>query len=134
MGSISIKELLHQAAYNLDDRADVTPPTPEQLNNALILVRRVNSLLAHWGDKVYVSSGYRPEAYNKRAGGAPNSSHKTCEAVDLRDAEGKLGQFLKDQAFLLQKYNLYMEDPAATPTWCHLQTRPTKSGNRIFKP
>ncbi len=134
MGSISIKELLHEASYNKDDRNEVVPAEGQILTNALILVRRVNALLAHWGDKVYVSSGYRPQAYNKRAGGAANSAHMTCEAVDLRDAEGKLAAFIKEQAWLLQKYDLYMEDPAATPTWCHLQTRKTKSGARVFKP
>ncbi len=134
MGAISLKELLHEAPYNKDERNSAAPAAGELLTNALVLVRRVNALLAHWGDKVYVSSGYRPAAYNQRAGGANKSAHMTCEAVDLRDAEGKLAKFIQDQSWLLQKYDLYMEDPAATPTWCHLQTRKTKSGARIFKP
>jgi hypothetical protein len=35
---------------------------------------------------------------------------------------------------LLEQYDLYMEDPLYTTTWVHLQTRPTKSGSRVFKP
>ena len=134
MGAISIKELLHKAPYNKDDRSDVNPAEGALLDNANLLVRRVNALLAHWSDKVFVSSGYRPAAYNKAAGGASNSAHMTCEAVDIRDDEGKLGKFITENPWLLTKNNLYMEDTSRTKTWVHLQTRATKSGKRIFMP
>ena len=134
MGAITIKELLHQAPYNKDDREDTYPAMGVLLDNANVLVRRVNGLLRHWSDKVFVSSGYRPSVYNKAAGGASNSSHMTCEAVDLRDTDGKLGRFITENPWLLTQADLYMEDTSRTKTWVHLQTRPTKSGNRIFMP
>lgn len=134
MGAISRKEVLHQAPYNKDDRADVHPPSAEIESNIATLVVRVNKLLRHWGDKVLVSSGYRPGVYNKNAGGAPNSAHATGEAVDLRDPEGKLDEFILANPWLLQRYDLYLEDPSRTRGWSHLSIRPTKSGKRIFMP
>jgi hypothetical protein len=103
------------------------------------LLRRVNSLMADVAllipsFKTAVSSGYRPPSVNRRVGGAPNSAHLTCEAVDLRDMGGTLGKFLVKRQDLLVTHDLYMEDPKVTTTWVHLQTRPTKSGSRVFKP
>lgn len=134
MGAISIKELLHQAPYNKDDRSEAYPATGELLDNANILVRRVNSLLRRWSERVYVSSGYRPSVYNQAAGGSPNSAHKSCEAVDIKDPEGKLGKFITENPWLLQQADLYMEDTSRTKTWVHLQIRPTASKKRIFMP
>lgn len=134
MGAISLKELLHQAPYNTDSRATDAPPTTDMLINAGLLIQRVNKLLRHWSDKVKVSSGYRPPVYNKAAHGATNSAHLTCEAVDISDPDGKLGKFIMENQWLLSLANVYMEDPSRTPTWVHLQIRPTKSNNRVFKP
>lgn len=134
MGNISMKELLHQAPYNADARAEACPPTDEMLANANLLIRRVNALLQHWSDKVTVSSGYRPPSYNKAAKGASNSSHMTCEAVDIRDPDNKLDQFISENNWLLVKYALYREHPEATKGWVHLTTRPPISGNRTFRP
>jgi len=133
MGNISMKELLHQAPYNTDDRADKCPPTADMIANANVLIRRVNALLAHWSDKVQVSSGYRPPVYNKAAGGSTNSAHMTCEAVDIKDIGDKLDLFISENAWLLVKYNLYREHPLQSIGWVHLTTRAPLSGNRTFK-
>jgi hypothetical protein len=110
-----------------------------QQANMKELLQRVNRLLAEVTllipkYQTAVSSGYRPPSVNRRVGGAPNSAHLTCEAVDLRDMGGTLGKFLRARQDLLVTHDLYMEDPSVTTTWVHLQTRPTKSGNRVFKP
>jgi hypothetical protein len=115
------------------------PLTQTQEANMQNLLHRVNLLLMVVDTllpkyRTAVSSGYRPPSVNRRVGGAPNSAHLTCEAVDLRDMGGTLGKFLRGHQDLLVLYGLYMEDPSVTTTWVHLQTRPTKSGNRVFKP
>jgi hypothetical protein len=115
------------------------PLTQTQEANMQNLLHRVNLLLMVVDTllpkyRTAVSSGYRPPSVNRRVGGAPNSAHLTCEAVDLRDMGGTLGKFLRGRQDLLVLYGLYMEDPSVTTTWVHLQTRPTKSGNRVFKP
>ena len=66
------------------------PLTPELEANLAKLLEAVNKLRALYGQPMYVSSGYRPGHYNKAAGGAPNSPHPQCQAVDFHDADGKL--------------------------------------------
>jgi hypothetical protein len=64
--------------------------------------------------------------------GAPNSAHKTGEAIDIYDPENKLDAWLTDER--LEKYDLYREHPEDTLGWCHLSTRAPRSGRRTFKP
>lgn len=112
-------------------------PTTEEIEvNIARLLFRVNSFLKALGpdyQNLKVTSGYRPGKYNLMARGAPNSSHLTGEAIDLGYTGPSIIERITDKD-LLTVYNLYMEDPTATPGWIHLQTRPTKSGKRIFKP
>lgn len=110
---------------------DLEFPLSETLESNLEkLLAAVNQLRELYGKPMSVSSGYRPGRFNTAAGGAKNSSHLSCEAVDFKDADGALKAFCTPE--ILIKYGLYMEAPENTPTWCHLQIRPTK--NRIFKP
>jgi hypothetical protein len=95
---------------------------------------RVNQLLAKYPEKLappLVSSGYRPGHYNVKAGGAARSTHLTCEAVDIRDPNGKLDAWIDSNPNVLVECNLWREDPKVTATWCHLDIRPRK--NRTFK-
>lgn len=104
--------------------------TPEIEANLKILLENVNKLRTLYGKPMIVSSGYRPGKYNINAGGAKNSTHLTCQAVDFKDIDGALKKFCTVE--ILEQCGLYMEHPDSTPTWLHVQTRPTK--NRIFKP
>lgn len=106
------------------------PLTEEYEANLGRLLQAVNSLRELYGKPMMVSSGYRPGRFNTAAGGAKNSAHLSCEAVDFKDADGALKEFCTPE--ILEKVGLYMEAPDSTPTWCHLQIRPTK--NRVFKP
>ena len=75
--------------------------------------------------------GFRPQ---DSPVGAPGSSHKEGQGVDLFDPFGALGAFFMAHEDILVRHGLYMENTLATPTWCHLQTRKTRSGRRIFNP
>lgn len=110
------------------------PITLDQLNNANKLLLAVNSLLAHYNKPVTISSGYRPMSINAKVGGAKLSAHITCEAVDIADPNQELANWCLNNIPLLEKYGLYLENPAHTPTWVHLQIRKPRSGNRIFNP
>ena len=110
------------------------PLTPEMKQNLDLLLISVNRLRALWGKPLIVSSGYRPGAYNAQAGGAKASNHMICAAVDFKDPEQKLAKWLISRLDVLEACGLYMEDPSATPTWCHVQIKPPGSGRRIFKP
>ena len=66
--------------------------------------------------------------------GAPNSAHKSGQAVDVYDPDGDLDDWCLDNLETLEALGLYLEHPAATKGWCHLTTRAPRSGKRVFYP
>jgi hypothetical protein len=122
---ISLKEYLmgRDSKYTL---------TEEFKRNAEELLSRVNKLALIAPKELKVSSGWRPGEFNRLAGGAPNSAHVTCEAVDLKDSQEVLDQWLTDA--ILTQFDLYREHPSKTVGWVHLTTRAPKSKKRTFLP
>jgi len=59
------------------------PLTKQMYYNLLDLLPRINFIRFHYGKPLTVSSGYRPPSINKSVGGAMNSSHLLCMAVDF---------------------------------------------------
>lgn len=94
------------------------------------LLLAVNQLRSLYGKPMYVSSGYRPVHFNSDAGGASNSAHCLCQAVDFHDPTGELKAWITVE--ILEQCGLWQEDPARTLTWLHVQVRPTH--NRVFIP
>lgn len=78
-----------------------------------------------------VNSGYRPGRYNVLAGGAPASTHLTCEAVDIADPGNGLDQWLDANQPTQGICNLWREDPNSTNGWVHLDIRPRRA--RTFR-
>jgi len=120
--------------------------------NAQSLLDKVNPLLKELGfSSVSVLSGWRPRSYNEKlrdqgVGAAKNSLHISGEAVDILDPRGDIARaILKDRA-ILDRYGLWMEDPAHTVSknrkvrWVHLDNggaasgQPKKRSGRIFNP
>ena len=84
-----------------------------------------------------VSSGWRPPGVNSNTpGAATNSKHMTGQAIDLNDHNGKFKAWLMTGAgqAALMRIGLWMEAPASTPTWAHVQSKPPGSGRRVFNP
>jgi len=113
----------------------------EIVGNAVETVRRVNLLLARYfaarprADRPRVTSGWRPKAINAAtANAAPRSRHITGEAIDLSDPEGELDGWCLNNLDQLIECALWLEHPAATKSWCHLQIVPPRSGARVFFP
>lgn len=96
------------------------------------LLARVNYLRGIYGSPLVVTSGYRPLPINIEVGGAENSAHIYCQAIDLGDEGGEFARWCLECIDLLDELGLYMEDPSHTPGWVHLQTRRTK--NNPFTP
>jgi len=110
-------------------------------DNAELLLKRVNLLLAKfYADTGHpcpaVTSGWRTVEINRRVGGASNSKHLSGEAIDLRDTDNALDEWLLSPPgrMALVECNLYLEHPDNTFGWCHLQCCPPRSGNRVFRP
>ena len=96
------------------------------------LLIQINKIRSAYGKSMTVSSGYRPASINNAVkGAAKNSSHLTCEAVDIQDLDGSLFKWVLLNIKLIEQCGLYIEDKRWTKTWVHFQTRPTKA--RIFK-
>lgn len=99
------------------------------------LLRAINKFCAVYGKPLKVTSGYRPAAINATVkGAAKKSNHMACLAVDFADKDGKLAEYCLNNLKLLEEFGLWMEDPAYTKGWVHLQCVPPRSGNRVFKP
>lgn len=132
---------------DLEDYITASGKYPERLNsdeltkavkdNAVVLLNKVNQLLQEL--KIFdvkVSSGFRPSAVNAKVKGAAKKSlHMSGRAVDIYDPKHEIIQKIMARPDLLKKYDLWLEDPAATPQWAHLDngTR-TERALRIFKP
>lgn len=137
---IAMKELLS---------GSVLPDVPiNHQHNLVELQRRINLIRKSWGKPMVVTSGYRSmydhtriyseiNAKRRRRGLPPvkmpmGSRHLSGEAVDIADPDGKLMEWCKANAELLEKAELWCED--GTVGWVHFQIKPPKSGKRFFLP
>lgn len=107
--------------------------TEDIKTNAAIICDKANQLIAEFGEDRGLRSGWRPAAVNHAAGGSMRSRHMTGQAVDIEDNDGLLDAFCKQNIGLLEQLELWLED-GATPTWCHVQCLPPRSGRRFFIP
>lgn len=81
------------------------------------------------------TSGWRPAQVNASTPGAAKlSNHMRGLAIDIQDENGKLDAWCMspDGRSALIDIGLWLESPASTPRWCHVQTVPPRSGNRVF--
>ncbi len=119
------------------ERAKHVELTEEVRKNATILLELVNVLLVDLNvENVKVSSGFRPSDVNSKVPGAAKGSlHKVGMAIDLEDAEGSIDELIAKHPEMLDKYGLWLENPASTNGWSHLDngTRPARK-IRIFHP
>jgi hypothetical protein len=120
--------------------------TPQIERNAFLTVELVNKVLVlahvHGIDTPQsprtgsnLTSGWRPPSVNASIpGAAVRSKHMTGQAADIYDPEGELDEWLLAHEQILKDLGLWMEHPAATKGWAHVQTVPPGSGRRVFYP
>lgn len=81
------------------------------------------------------ASGWRPEGVNSITSNAATlSSHITAEAGDVRDPVRLFAKWCNANLHALETCGLWMEDSRWCPSWVHLQTKPPKSGKRVYIP
>ena len=83
-----------------------TPNATETAHLKELIENLLNPIREAWGSPIYVSSGFRCEALNKKVGGATTSAHKYGYAADLIPANGKRMEFIKFVMDFLKKKNL----------------------------
>lgn len=111
------------------------PETQEQQLNLDVLCERLNMIRANWGKPMIVTSGLRSSEDQARINpAAMHSKHLTGEAADILDTDGSLKAWVLSNVHLLELAQLWCEDFAHTPNWCHFQIVPPKSGHRFFIP
>lgn len=116
-------------------RAKLEDLTPEQVANLNTLIPKINELLSRYKRKVPMNSGYRSKADQMRINPkAPKSKHCECAAIDLGDKDHNFRYWVLMHLDYLIELGLYMEDPASTFNWVHLQCIPPKSKRVIFIP
>jgi hypothetical protein len=114
---------------------NVERPSDPVRVNARALLASVNALLEYLDYSPALNSGWRTASYNAKVpGAAKKSKHITGEAIDLDDSNGALRYMLTEHPQLLVQFSLFMEHPASTKGWCHLQSVGPQSGKRIFYP
>lgn len=119
------------------DKAYPKDYTEEISKNIDKLLIALNKFREAYGKAMIVTSGFRPPSLNKAIGGAKKSAHSTGMACDFRDHDGALAKFAleMDKQGKLKEWGLWLEDPAATKGWLHLDIR--DRGDRksnVFKP
>ncbi|MDR3126391.1 MAG: hypothetical protein LBT92_02040, partial [Rickettsiales bacterium] len=91
---------------------------------------RLNAL--GYAPPVVVRRGYRDSALNAAVGGSASSPHLSGRAADLADSDRALSRWCLDNLRRLGDCGLFMENPAMTPTWVHLQSR--SASKIVFDP
>ena len=101
-------------------------PTPERIENMKILAEKIfQPIREHFNTPIYVSSGYRSSALNKKIGGAKNSQHLTGEAMDI-DQDNTGSSVSNVQIFNWIRANLIFDQliweygNSSSPDWVHV--------------
>lgn len=133
---IAFKELIKNTTL-----ADI--PIAHQ-HNLEELLKRINVIREAYGKPMTVTSGYRSlqdhlriysqKGITDRSKIPMASQHLSGCAVDISDPNKELQAWVLQNVALLEQVGLWCEAFEATPTWCHFQWKPPKSGNRFFKP
>lgn len=113
--------------------------TPIIDNNLEILFQRVMELQEACGMDFEINSGLRSEELQASLihlgkSTATHSQHLIGGACDIRDDDGSLKEWAKENMNAFENIGLWLEDFKSTPTWLHCQIQSPKSGKRVFIP
>ncbi len=93
------------------------------------LVDKLDAIREAYGHPINVTSVSRCSVHNRAVGGARRSAHVEGIAADLVRTEALLA-FLEAN---LDTFNIWLESPAVTKSWIHIDLRYRPVG-RVFTP
>lgn len=126
------KEFLYLKQWEL--YVHPTTVQAENIRKTAFIMERIRSI---FGRPLTITSGLRPEQYNRKIKGAPNSAHVQGLACDfvVKDLEGIVG--CEHARVLIKPYldvwSFRMEDKADAG-WIHIDLREPGKTGRFFKP
>lgn len=126
----------------LEHGRTIETPSDEVVANATQIVELANQLLGlaaadgvGCAAQPRLTSGWRPASFNATVVGASaTSKHMSGQAIDVADPEGALDDWCVRNMEALVDLGLYLEHPASTKGWTHVQCVAPRSGNRVFYP
>jgi putative chitinase len=83
---ITVGEMLRN-----DPRRRPPAGSPEE-QRLVVLAKEFDAIRRAWGGAILITSGYRPEPFNRQVGGVPNSRHVFGDALDISPADGRLNE------------------------------------------
>lgn len=107
-------------------------PNETVSENIIKTANALNRIRSYYNKKVFITSGWRPDVYNKLIGGAPNSYHIKGLAVDFYVDGISCDQVRKDMEPKLEEWRIRMEDEVGVAK-VHIDLGPV-TFNRFFKP
>lgn len=115
------------------------PMTDEIKSNINELHEKINKVRDLYGKPMIVTSGLRSIEQQQSLildgkSNAIKSKHLTGQAVDIKDTDGALRDWIIANMDKMEEIGFWFENFKDTPTWVHFQTCPPRSGNRIFIP
>jgi len=109
-------------------------PSDEQCLNLVKICIKLDWIRDYFGYPIKVTSGLRPEIYNRTIGGAFHSAHITGEAVDFQVAGMKPNAVRAKLKPMLTHLGLRMEN-LPDSNWVHIDNKMTGHGGaRFFTP
>lgn len=138
-----LKMITLEQFYKGRDKLYAAELTEEVRLNAEVTLKKANRLLEIFyaaNPKAHqrgCNSGWRPAAVNAATkNAAKKSHHMLCLAIDIEDDDEMLDKWLMtaEGQKALERCELWMEHPQATPRWAHVQTVSPRSGRRVFLP
>lgn len=117
---------------DIEYSSEYTTEIDQNIDTLLVMINKVRD---RYNIPMIVASGWRPAAINAGIkGAATHSKHMMGQAVDIRDVDGKLRQWVLDNLQWLSEVGFYFEDFRWTSGWVHFQIVPPHSKSRIFIP
>lgn len=110
-------------------------PTTEHLANMIVLAEKIfQPIREHFGVPIYISSGYRSAALNKKIGGAKNSQHCLGQAIDI-DMDGhphvsNVEVFNWIRANLVFDQLIWEYGSNSSPDWVHVSYNTSGTNRR----
>ena len=108
-------------------------PTDTQYLNILKLVKKLDLIREYLDKPMHITSGLRPNKYNKLIGGAKYSAHKLGMAADFYVKGLKADRVREILVPVLNDFEIRMENLPGS-NWVHIDIRPCDNTRRYFRP